>query len=81
VTEAGTSGGARLLSASGSSRERCRGTVKAAGRGIVSDMCLQGEVAASAARFGSPRERELWLLLLGVVLKREEKGIWWMPWH
>ena len=23
----------------------------------------------------------VWSLPLGVVLKREMKGIWWMPWH
>ena len=37
------------------------------------------EIAASAvSRTVAIR---FWYLPLGVVLKREMKGIWWMPWH
>jgi hypothetical protein len=46
----------------------------------VSDKCLHKREVAASAVAGSAAMR-VWYLPLGVVLKRVDKGIWWMPWH
>ena len=54
---------------------------KAGGRRlVVSDMCLHKERSCRIGGKPSVAVR-FWYLPLGAVLKREEKGIWWMPWH
>jgi hypothetical protein len=69
VTEADTSGKPAVRAA----------RLERAARWLVSDMCLHKRSCRIGGRwFCSNADRHL---PLGVVLKREMKGIWWMPWH
>jgi hypothetical protein len=72
VTEADTSGGARLRSAF-LHRASDAGAVKAAGRGIVSEMCLQGRIAASGGevRFPSREGSVAFAVGCGAQARRE----------